>query len=64
MADIVNLKRARKEKMRRERDREARANRLRHGRTKIEKALDEDRAARQRRILDGKRLGPDEPGER
>ena len=38
MADIVNLKRARKDKERREHEHEAAANRLRFGRTKAQKA--------------------------
>lgn len=58
MADIVNLKRARKEKARRERDNEADANRQRFGRTKAEKIADKDAAARAREALDAKRLEP------
>jgi hypothetical protein len=42
MADIVNLRRARKDKARRERDSEAQANRRRFGRTKAERAIDQD----------------------
>jgi len=59
MADIVNLKRARKEKARRERDTEAYANRQRFGRTKAEKIADKDAAARTRQALDAKRLEPE-----
>jgi len=40
MADVVNLSRARKEKARRDRNNEAKANRLRFGRTKGQKAID------------------------
>jgi len=61
MADIVNLKRARKDKARREHEREAAANRSRFGRTKAQKTTDQDAAARSRRSLDDKRLLPDEP---
>ena len=60
MADIVNLKRARKDKARHELEREAAANRLRFGRTKAQKTTDRNVAARSRRSLDGKQLLPDE----
>jgi hypothetical protein len=59
MAEIVNLRRARKDKARREHEAEADANRRRFGRTKAEKAADQDAKARQRRSLDGKQLEPD-----
>ena len=59
MADIVNLKRARKDKARRERDSEADANRRRFGRTKAQKAADRDAETRSRQSLAGKRLEPD-----
>jgi hypothetical protein len=64
MADIVNLRRARKDKARRERESEAAANRRRFGRTKADKAADKDAAARVRRALDGKVLESDEDGSR
>jgi hypothetical protein len=60
MADIVNLKRARKDKARREHDIEAAANRRRFGRTKAEKAADEDAKARAARELDDKQIDRDE----
>ena len=60
MAEIVNLKRARKDKARRERDSEADANRRRFGRTKAEKAADKDAEARARQSLDDKQLEPEE----
>jgi hypothetical protein len=60
MADIVNLRRARKDKERRERDSQARANRRRFGRTKAEKAADEDAVRRSRQSLDDKRLQPED----
>lgn len=50
MAEIVNLRRARKDKARRERDAEAAANRAAHGRTGAEKRtsrLEDDRAQRE-----------------
>jgi hypothetical protein len=62
MADIVNLRRARKDKARRERESEAAANRRRFGRTKAQKAADKDAAARGRRGLDGKVLEPEKDG--
>ncbi|HEY6982008.1 DUF4169 family protein [Reyranella sp.] len=58
MAEIVNLRRARKEKARRERTSEADMNRLRFGRTKAEKTADKDRDRRQRQTMAGKRLDP------
>ena len=64
MADIVNLKRARKDKARREHEREAAANRLRFGRTKAQTSADQDTATRSRRTLDDKRLEPDESDDR
>ena len=59
MAEIVNLRRARKDKARRERESTAAANRLRFGRTKAQKAADRDAEARADRTLDGKRLRPE-----
>jgi hypothetical protein len=61
MADIVNLKRARKDKALRERRSEAEANRHRFGRTKAQKAADKDAKARTRRGLDDKMLDRDKP---
>ena len=46
MAEIVNLKRARKDKALRERQNEAETNRRRFGRTKAQKAADKDAEAR------------------
>jgi hypothetical protein len=56
MADIVNLRRARKDKARRERENTAAANRLRFGRSKARKAAERDAEARADRTFDGKRL--------
>lgn len=61
MAEIVNLKRVRKDKARRDRESEADANRQRFGRTKAEKIADKDVETRARRSLDGKQLEPDKP---
>ena len=59
MADIVNLRRARKDKARRDREVEADANRRRFGRTKAEKSIDKDAKARAQREIDGKRIDRD-----
>jgi hypothetical protein len=59
MAEIVNLRRARKDKARRERESEADANRRRFGRTKAEKAADKDAQERNRRDIDGKKIDRD-----
>jgi hypothetical protein len=64
MAEIINLRRARKDKQRRDKASEADANRRRFGRTKAQKAADDDTAARQQRTLDGKQLDKDEETER
>jgi Domain of unknown function (DUF4169) len=59
MADIVNLRRARKDKARKERAAEADANRRRFGRTKAEKAGDTEARERARREIDGKKIDRD-----
>jgi len=56
MAEIVNLKRVRKDKARRERDRDAEANRLRFGRTEAQKRDDEDAKQRAERSVEDKKL--------
>ena len=61
MADIVNLRRLRKDKARRERESEADANRRRFGRTKAQKAADKDAEARTRRALDDRILDREKP---
>jgi hypothetical protein len=61
MANIVNLKRARKDKARRESESEAEANRRRFGRTKAEKAADKDAAKRASRALDDRLLDREKP---
>lgn len=54
MSEIVNLRRARKDKARRDREIEADANRRRFGRTKSQKAAEKQDTERTRRTLDGK----------
>lgn len=61
MADVINLRQARKEKARRARDGEAAANRTRFGRTKAEKVADKDSRERSQRALESKRLEPEKP---
>ena len=56
MAEIVNLKRVRKDKARREHDRDAEANRLRFGRTKAQKRVDQDAQQRAERAHEDKKL--------
>lgn len=60
MADIVNLRRARKAKLREAAATSAAVNRALHGRTKAEKAADRADRLRIDATLDGARL---EPGE-
>ena len=56
MAEVINLKRARKAKARGEREQAAAENRRRFGRTKAEKSADRDQGERAGRSFDGKRL--------
>jgi hypothetical protein len=55
MAEIVNLRRARKAKAREEAARTAAANRLHYGRTKAERAREAAERARREALLDGAR---------
>ncbi|HEX9325764.1 MAG TPA: DUF4169 family protein [Reyranella sp.] len=59
MAEIVNLRRARKDKARQQRESEADANRRRFGRTKAEKANDKDAQERAQRDIDSKKIDRD-----
>jgi hypothetical protein len=56
MGDVVNLRRARKKIERQNAEREAAANRLQHGRSKAQRALDEKRNAKSHRDLDRHRI--------
>ena len=58
MADFVNLRRARKDKARRDREAAADANRRRFGRTRAQKAADDEAARRSEAALDARRLDP------
>ena len=53
MAEIINLRRARKARARTQAKSEADASRLAHGRTKAEKTAQQDAQARARKLLDG-----------
>jgi hypothetical protein len=61
MAEIVNLRRARKSRARVEKDAQAADNRTQFGRTKAEKRVTEAERAQTKTALDGKKLD-DEPG--
>lgn len=52
MGDIVNLKRFRKRNLRDQAAKQADANRLRFGRTKSERKIEDDRARRASELLD------------
>lgn len=59
MGEVVNLRRARKAKVRAEKELTATANRALHGRTKAERQAEETERARAERTLDGARRDPE-----
>ena len=59
MAEIINLKQARKDRTRRERDTEADTNRRRFGRTRAEKKADKDAEERARKLHQDRQLEPE-----
>lgn len=59
MAEIVNLRQARKQKRRDDKERRAAGNRAKFGRTKAEKTRDAAEAEHERRHLDQTKLTPD-----
>lgn len=59
MAEIVNLRQARKSKDRNRKQQEAAENRIKHGRTKADRRKDQSEADRRHRTMDGKQLDPD-----
>jgi hypothetical protein len=63
MAEIINLRRARKQRARQESETKAEQNRISFGRTKAERSLTEAEQDKAARLLDGHRLGSgeDEP---
>ena len=56
MAQIINLRSARKNRKRAQSEAEAKLKRQRHGRTKAEKKLEEAHSDKAQRALDGLRL--------
>lgn len=58
MAEIVNLRQARKHKARAEKERQAAENRAKHGRTKVERRLDAAQKLSEDRKLDGNLRDP------
>jgi Domain of unknown function (DUF4169) len=56
MGDVVNLKRFKKRAERHQSEQQAEANRTRFGRTKSERAVDEQRADRANALLDQHRI--------
>ena len=52
MSNIVNLRQARKDKARGDKQREAEANRAKFGRTKAQRQADAEQAARQAQLLE------------
>lgn len=61
-ADIVNLRQARKQKARKDREATAEDNRRKFGRTKAEKQAVEREKSGLKQHVDGHRLTPDEDG--
>lgn len=58
MADVINLRQARKVKARTEKAAKAEQNRAKFGRSKAEKSLQKAENAKEERALDGKRRTP------
>ncbi len=56
MGNLVNLKRFKKRREREQSERQAETNRALHGRTKSQRAADDERAARERDLLDQHRI--------
>lgn len=59
MAEIINLRQARKRKKRADKTAEAAENRVRHGRTKAESRGQAEDRAKSEKTLDGKKLDSD-----
>ncbi|AZO12250.1 MULTISPECIES: DUF4169 family protein [unclassified Mesorhizobium] len=65
MGDVVNLRQARKQKARIEKERQAGRNRTLHGRSKAERERDRLTSDRVEKFMDGhRREKPGDPGER
>ena len=56
MADVINLRTARKQAARRQKEAHAAANRVIHGRSKAERALDEARSRKAHQNLEAHRI--------
>jgi hypothetical protein len=63
MGDVVNLRQARKNRLRQRKAEQAASNRIEHGRSKTERALQKARRDLSDRELDGRRLGSGEAHE-
>ena len=61
MAEIVNLRRLKKQKARAEKEKEAEVNRVRFGTPKSEQRVNSARSEKARADLEGKKLDPDKP---
>jgi hypothetical protein len=61
MAEIVNLRRAKKQKARAAKEREAAANRMRFGTPKSEQKVTLARSEKERATLESKKLDSDKP---
>ena len=65
MGEVVNLRQARKQKARTEKERQASENRALHGRTKAERELDRLTSQKAEKFVAGhRREKPDDPGKR
>lgn len=65
MGEVVNLRQARKQKARTEKERQAGENRTLHGRTKAERERDRLISEKAEKFVAGhRREKPDDPGER
>ena len=59
MAEIINLRQARKRRERADKEAEAAENRVRHGRTKADSERQAKDRNKSKKALDGKKLDPD-----
>jgi hypothetical protein len=64
MAEIVNLRRARKQKARTAKEQQASLNRVRFGTPKSEQKVNSARSEKERTDLEAKKLDPDKPLEK
>lgn len=64
MGEIINLRTARKARVRADKERAAEANRAKFGRTKGERQAQAQEEQRRERLLEGSRRGEDEGEER